>query len=71
MVDLLNSILASIIATVVVGVGAYKYIINKKYKNEGITQEKGKNQIAVQKSKKNSINIGGEGSENGKRDKSK
>ena len=64
MVDLLISILGGIIATIILGGVAYKIIIKKK--NKGIIQKNGSNQIAVQKSKNNSINIGGDSSENKK-----
>ena len=56
--------IAGIIATVVAGGAAYKYIIKKK--NSGIKQKKGVNQIALQKSNQNTINIGGDTSQNEK-----
>lgn len=62
--DLLLGILASIIATVLVGGATYKYIFKKKEHISGIKQENGNNQIALQKSKQNIINIGGDTSEN-------
>jgi hypothetical protein len=68
--DLLIGILASVIATVLLGGATYKYILKKKDKNSGIRQENGTNQIALQKSKQNSINIGGDISKNEKGNKS-
>lgn len=68
--DLLIGILASIIATGLVGGATYKFIANKKKKNIGIIQRNGINQVALQKSKNNSINIGVGSSENEKRSKS-
>jgi hypothetical protein len=68
--DLLIGILASVIATFLVGGATYKYIVKKKRKNSGIFQKNGSNQVALQKSKNNSINIGVGSSENEKRDKS-
>lgn len=56
--------IVSIIATVLAGGVAYKYIIRKK--NSGIKQKKGTNQIALQKSNQNTINIGGDTSDNEK-----
>lgn len=54
----IGSILAGIIASLVVGGGvAYKVIITNSSK-KGINQNKGTNQIALQKSKGNTINIG-------------
>ncbi|GAA0290147.1 NifU-like protein involved in Fe-S cluster formation [Gracilibacillus halotolerans] len=58
--NLLIGILSSVIATVLVGGATYKYILKKKDKNSGIRQENGDNQIALQKSKQNTINIGGD-----------
>jgi len=66
--DLLIGILASIIATVLVGGATYKYVVKKKSKNTGIIQKHGSNQIAMQKSNNNSINIGVDSSGNEKRD---
>lgn len=57
--DLLLGILASVIATAIVGTTAYKFIVNKKLKNNGIIQSEGNNQLALQKSKNNTISIGG------------
>lgn len=68
--DLLIGILASIIATILVGGATYKVIIKKKNKNTGIIQKNGNTQVALQKSKNNTINIGGGSSDNEKRDKS-
>lgn len=68
--DLLIGILASVIATALVGGATYKYILKKKFKNSGINQENGNNQIALQKSKQNTINIGGDTSKNEKENKS-
>lgn len=68
--DLLIGILASVIATFLVGGATYKYMVKEKKKNSGIIQKNGKNQVAVQKSNNNSINIGVDSSENEKRDKS-
>jgi len=66
--DLLLGILASVIATVLVGGATYSYVIKKKSKNTGIIQEHGSNQIAMQKSNNNSISIGVESSNNEERD---
>lgn len=55
--DLIESILIGVIATVIVGSGiTYKIIINRK--NRGVIQKEGNNQVALQSSKSNSINIG-------------
>lgn len=56
--DLLIGILASVIASGLVGGAIYKVVVNKKNKNKGIDQGNGDNQIALQKSNNNSINIG-------------
>ncbi|MFS0562769.1 hypothetical protein AB1K91_18800 [Terribacillus sp. 179-K 1B1 HS] len=69
-IDLIVGIMASVIATTLVGGATYKYIIKKKNRNRGIIQENGSTQIAMQKSKNNSINIGVDYSENEKRNKS-
>ncbi|KRG11826.1 hypothetical protein ACA29_13720 [Lederbergia galactosidilytica] len=54
--DLIESILIGVIATVIVGSGiTYKIIINRK--NRGVIQKEGNNQVALQSSKSNSINI--------------
>lgn len=68
--DLLIGILASVIATLLVAGATYKYVVNKKNKNKGISQRNGGNQVAVQKSNDNSINIGVDSSDNEKRNKS-
>ncbi|WP_341299733.1 hypothetical protein MHB44_14425 [Lysinibacillus sp. FSL H8-0500] len=60
--NLVIGILGSIIATVLVGGAIYKFII----KNRGIIQKEGNNQVALQKSKNNSINIGVESKKNEK-----
>ena len=55
----IGSILAGMIASLLIGGGiVYKVITIKKSSNKGIEQNKGTNQIALQKSKGNSINIG-------------
>lgn len=55
----IGSILAGVIASLLVGGGiVYKVITIKKNSNKGIDQNKGTNQIALQKSKGNTINIG-------------
>lgn len=55
----IGSILAGMIASLLVGGGiAYKVITMNKSSNKGINQNKGENQIALQKSKGNTINIG-------------
>lgn len=66
--NLLLGILGSVIASVLVGGATYKYVVKKKNKNTGIIQKHGSNQIAMQKSNNNSINIGVDSSENEKRD---
>lgn len=63
--DLLIGIIASVIGTLVLGGATYKFIVNKK--NNGITQNNGSNQVAIQKSKNNSVNIGGNLSDDEKR----
>lgn len=60
--NLVIGILGSIIATFLVGGAIYKNII----KNRGIIQKDGNNQVALQKSKNNSINIGVESKQNEK-----
>ncbi|WP_016994136.1 hypothetical protein [Lysinibacillus boronitolerans] len=64
--NLVIGILGSIIATFLVGGAIYKFII----KNRGIIQKEGNNQVALQKSKNNSINIGVEPKQNEKQDNS-
>lgn len=55
----IGSILAGMIASLLVGGGiVYKVITIKRKSNKGIYQNKGTNQIALQKSKGNTINIG-------------
>lgn len=56
--DLINSIIAGIIATAIVGGGVAYKVISKK-RNSGIVQKDGTNQVAIQRSKNNSISIGG------------
>ncbi|MFP3356270.1 hypothetical protein R0K17_02815 [Planococcus sp. SIMBA_143] len=57
----IGSILAGMIATLLIGGGvAYKVITIKKSSNKGIKQKDGTNQIALQKSKNNTINVGKE-----------
>lgn len=56
--NLLIGILASIIAGVIMGLATYKLVVKNRNKNTGIIQEKGSNQIALMKSKNNSISIG-------------
>ena len=62
--NLIIGILGSVIATFLVGGAVYKFV----FKNKGIIQKEGNNQIALQKSKNNSINIGVESSKNEKQD---
>ena len=64
-IELFISILGSVIATFLVGSVVYKIVIKKK--NKGIIQKKGRNQISLQNSKNNSINIGGDLSNDEKR----
>lgn len=64
-IELFISILGSVIATFLVGSVVYKMVIKKK--NKGIIQKKGRNQISIQNSKNNSINIGGDLSNDEKR----
>lgn len=59
----------SIVVTVLASSVGLKYIIKKK--NSGIKQEKGVNQISLQKSNQNTINVGGDTSKNEKRNKPK
>ncbi|PKG47201.1 MULTISPECIES: hypothetical protein [unclassified Planococcus (in: firmicutes)] len=55
----IGSILAGMIASLLIGGGiVYKVIKIKKKSNKGIEQNKGTTQIALQKSKGNSINVG-------------
>lgn len=56
--DLINNIIAGIIATAIVGGGVAYKVISKK-RNNGIIQKEGTNQVALQRSKNNSISIGG------------
>ncbi|WP_031424635.1 hypothetical protein [Exiguobacterium sp. NG55] len=62
--DLVIGVLASLLASMLVG-GAvmYKFLFIKKRKNSGIEQKNGENQIALNKSKNNTIHIGGDLSE--------
>ncbi|MDQ0215364.1 hypothetical protein J2S13_001777 [Oikeobacillus pervagus] len=68
--DLINSIIAGIIATAILGGGVAYKVISKK-RNSGIIQREGTNQVALQRSKNNSINIGGDSAdkENGSKSK--
>lgn len=56
--DLINGLIVSIIATAIVGGGIAYKVISKK-RNSGIIQKDGTNQVVLQRSKNNSINIGG------------
>lgn len=59
MEDLTIGVIASMIASLLVGGGiVYKVTTIKKKSNKGISQREGTNQIALQKSKGNTINVG-------------
>lgn len=60
--NLIIGIIASVIATFIVGGAVYKIIL----KNRGIVQKEGDNQVALQKSKNNTISIGVESKKNEK-----
>ena len=65
--NLIVGILGSIIATFLVGGAVYKFV----FKNKGIIQKQGSNQVALQRSKNNTINIGVDSTKNEKQDNSK
>lgn len=68
--DLINSIIAGIIATAIVGGGIAYKVISKK-RNSGIIQKDGTNQVALQRSKNNSVSIGGHSADKENENKSK
>lgn len=70
-VDLITGIIASLVATLLIGSTVYKLAVDKRNKNKGIIQKNSSNQIALQKSNSNTINIGDGVSNDEKRDKTK
>ena len=59
--NLVIGIISSLAATALIGSATYKFVKNKK--NSGNIQKNGENQIVINKSKNNSIKIGGGSSE--------